>query len=141
MRNKKLVFVFIVVLAIIAITIKRCNKYNREEVKENIATSVNSEKGSRGLNRDVSRLFYSKHAKCRMECGHISQKEVREILEQGTINYRKSDLQDARGPEYAVEGITSDRQKVRIVFAPRKTQTTVITVIDLDNDWSCPSCN
>ena len=76
-----------------------------------------------------------------MECRRISQSEVEEILKKGNINYKKSDLRDARGPEYAVEGFTSDRQKVRIVFAPKKTQTTVVTVIDLENEWSCPSCD
>lgn len=141
MSNKKLAFLLVIVLAIIAIAIKRCNKYDKADLKETNPTSTNTPKNKRGLNRDVSLLFYSKHAKCRMECRHISKKEVEEILEQGTINYKKSDLQDVRGPEYAVEGLTSDKQKVRIVFAPKKTQTTVITVIDLENEWSCPSCN
>jgi hypothetical protein len=75
-----------------------------------------------------------------MECRHISQREVEAIVQQGVINYKKSELQSA-SPTYAVEGTTDDGQKVRIVVAPRKTQTTVVTVIDLKNEWSCPSCN
>jgi len=54
-----------------------------------------------------------------MKCRHITQQEVKDILVNGTINYNKSDLNDSRGPSYAVEGMTRDRQKVRIIFAPQ----------------------
>jgi hypothetical protein len=93
------------------------------------------------LERNSSHLSYSKHAKCRMECRHISQEEVKQILETGTINYKKSNLQSDEGTEYALEGTTSDGQHVRIIFAPKATRTTVVTVIDLEKDWPCPYCN
>ncbi len=56
-----------------------------------------------------------------MKCRRITQQEVKDILVNGTINYNKSDLNDSRGPSYAVEGMTRDRQKVRIIFAPAGT--------------------
>ncbi|MEP6676488.1 MAG: DUF4258 domain-containing protein [Ferruginibacter sp.] len=90
-----------------------------------------------GLNRRVSNLIYTKHARCRMDCRHIDETEVKEILEKGEINLNKSELQDARGPKYAVEGITHDRQHVRIIFAQDPEGTAVITVIDLDTEWEC----
>ena len=58
-------------------------------------------------------------------------------MEKGKINYTKSDLQNARCPRYAVEGITQDNQKTRIVFAQCNEKTEVVTVIDLDTEWSC----
>ena len=63
--------------------------------------------------------------------------EVHEIMQNGKINYKKSDLKNGRCPRYAVEGFTSDNQRVRIVFAQCNTNTTVVTVIDLEKDWTC----
>ncbi|MBI3137562.1 MAG: DUF4258 domain-containing protein [Sphingobacteriales bacterium] len=91
----------------------------------------------KGFDRRVSYLEYSSHAKCRMQCRRISQAEVEEIMREGKINYNKSDLQNARCPRYAVEGITIDEQRVRIVFAQCNDKTVVVTVIDLETDFSC----
>lgn len=98
------------------------------------ASTVNRD---RGFDRRVSYLEYSNHAKCRMQCRKISQKEVEEIMRDGKINYTKSDLQNARCPRYAVEGVTSDNQRVRIVYAQCNESTTVVTVIDLETDFEC----
>lgn len=92
---------------------------------------------NRGFDRRISYIEYSKHAKCRMKCRKITQKEVEQIMKEGSINYKKSDLDNARCPRYALEGITPDNQTVRIVFAQCEKQTTVVTVIDLGTDWSC----
>lgn len=90
-----------------------------------------------GLNRDARSLIYSRHAKCRMECRHISEQEVLDILRNGRINYAKSDLRGKPDPKYAVEGITRDDQQVRIVFASSPRGLVVVTVIDLDKEWKC----
>ena len=55
----------------------------------------------RGFDRRVSYLEYSDHARCRMKCRKITQKEVEEIMKEGKINYRKSELQTTRCPRYA----------------------------------------
>ncbi len=73
-----------------------------------------------------------------MDCRKITQQEVKQILKEGNINYKKSDV---NGPEcnrkYAVEGYSSDRQHLRIVFAPCNDELTVITCIDLGTEWEC----
>ncbi|HQV05993.1 MAG TPA: DUF4258 domain-containing protein [Chitinophagaceae bacterium] len=92
---------------------------------------------SRGFDRRVSYLQYSAHAKCRMKCRKITQAEVKEIMQDGKINYYKSDLQNARCPRYAVEGITDDGQRVRIIYAQCSESTTVVTVIDLEHEYDC----
>lgn len=91
----------------------------------------------RGFDRRISFIEYSNHAKCRMACRKISQAEVEEIMRDGTINYKKSDLQNARCPRYALEGRTRDDQRVRIIFAQCNESTTVVTVIDLETDYKC----
>lgn len=83
------------------------------------------------------KLIYTKHARCRMACRHIDESEVQEILQTGAINERKSEPAARPDPKYALEGRTHDGQQVRIIFAPADRGMVVITVIDLDTDWSC----
>jgi hypothetical protein len=89
------------------------------------------------LVRKPSTLIYSKHARCRMACRHIDETEVAEILQKGRINYAKSEPAGRPDPKYALEGTTHDGQNVRIVFATAKKGTVVVTVIDLDTEWTC----
>ncbi|MBC7629262.1 DUF4258 domain-containing protein [Ferruginibacter sp.] len=89
------------------------------------------------FNRNVKNIIYSKHAHCRMDCRHIDETEVKEILATGHINTNKIQ-EDERGKTYPLEGITHDKQHVRIVFAPKENNTVeVVTCIDLDTDWPC----
>jgi len=92
------------------------------------------------FNRNATTVIYTKHARCRMDCRHIDETEVKEILQKGNINYAKSEPNDKPDPKYALEGITHDGQEVRIVFAPSKKGMVVITVIDLKQEWQC-ACN
>ena len=89
-----------------------------------------------GFNRNTDKLTFSKHAKCRMDCRKIDESEVKEILKNGKINYKKIQL-DKRGKTYPVEGFTQDKQHVRIVFAPKDDGLVVVTVIDLGTEWKC----
>lgn len=97
------------------------------------------------------KLEYSKHASCRMECRHISEAEIVELLGvwkkgndkdkiagKGKINYDKSDVHDLPYPTYAIEGVTSLGKNLRIVIADCDTISKVVTAIDLkmEND-SC----
>lgn len=77
------------------------------------------------------------HARCRMDCRNIDETEVKDILENGSINYRKSDLKDKPCPTYALEGITKDNQRVRVVVGDCNNEAVIITVIDLDHEFEC----
>ncbi len=106
----------------------------------NKVTHPPSDKPVRDLNFDRragTQLIYTKHARCRMACRHIDESEVKDILENGVVNDRKSEPAARPDPKYALEGRTRDGQQVRIVFAPTGRGMVVITVIDLDTDWSC----
>ena len=141
--NKKWVpYILIIVLGAAVIIIKNCKNKDQPQPKPKVinndrkdpATEINRD---RGFDRRVSYLEYSNHAKCRMQCRHISQAEVEEIMRDGNINYHKSDLKNARCPRYALEGVTSDNQRVRIVYAQCNEATTVVTVIDLETEFEC----
>lgn len=40
--------------------------------------------------RDISHLILTKHAKCRMDCRHITEQEIKEVINTGNVNYSKS---------------------------------------------------
>src|SRR5450755_4688996 len=63
-------------------------------------------------------LIYTRHALCRMDCRHITPKEIHEILDRGTINYMKSEPEARPDPKYAMEGYTDEQQHLRIIIAP-----------------------
>src|SRR5450432_1581994 len=54
-------------------------------------------------------LVFTKHARCRMDCRHITSKEIHEILDNGTINYGKSEPDGKTDYKWAVEGVTNER--------------------------------
>ena len=130
--------ILVFALAALVFIIRQC-KDERDITGSTKSKNTTTTDRDRGFDRRISYIHYSNHAKCRMECRKISQSEVEEIMRDGKINYNKSDLQNARCPRYAVEGVTTDNQKVRIVFAQCNEKTEVVTAIDLDTEWSC-SC-
>jgi hypothetical protein len=140
--KKALPLILLAVLAVIALSIKQCNsttndvKPTTKNKKQTDTTQQDYSK--RGLNRSPSHINYSKHARCRMDCRHIDEAEVQQILKEGKINYTKSELkgEDCK-KKYAVEGDTKDKQEVRIIFAPCADEVTVVTVIDLGKEWVC----
>ena len=137
MNFKKLFpFLLLVVLAVVAIGIRQCKQVPTN--KSTTQTVGDATKQPRGLNRNPSHINYSKHAKCRMACRHIDEIEIDDMLKNGTINYKKSELQgeDCR-KKYAVEGYSKDKQHLRLIFAPCGDEMTVVTCIDLDQEWTC----
>ncbi len=94
-----------------------------------------------GLNRNITELVYTKHARCRMDCRHFTEKEILEILKDGKLNKQKSQPEDLPCPSYALEGTTSDGQKARVIFAScDQDMVKVITCIDLNKKYKC-DCN
>lgn len=100
------------------------------------STRTNGAEATDAVNRDPSVLVYSKHARCRMNCRHIDESEVKEILANGKVNEAKIETSE-KGTSFPLEGTTHDNQHVRIVVAPKQTETVVVTVIDLDTEWPC----
>ncbi len=136
-KNKWFIYLIIAFLGLILLVVNLVRKKSttdKDPVKSEKGSSINRD---RGFDRRISYLEYSQHAICRMGCRHITRSEVEDIMKNGHINYKKSDLQNARCPRYAIEGRTSDAQQVRIIFAQCNERTEVVTVIDLDSEWEC----
>ena len=138
MTKKILPILFFALLALAAIWLKNRNGLNNDDKeRKKPKTDKPTVNRDRGFDRRISYLEYTRHAKCRMECRHVTQKEVEDIVRNGEINYRKSDVNDVPCPTYALEGYTDDKQHVRIVFAQCDNKTKVVTCIDLDNEFAC----
>lgn len=93
-----------------------------------------------GFDRNSTHLILTRHARCRMDCRHINETELKEILHDGSVNYNKSEPQNSRGPKYALEGYTKEHQHLRVIFAPENDGMVVVTCIDLDNEFACGDC-
>lgn len=92
------------------------------------------------------KLEYTKHAACRMECRHITEADIREILGTGAttgsgkVNYDKSDVHHKPYPTYAIEGVTKTGKNLRIVIDDVDTISKVITTIDLRMEKDSCDC-
>ena len=141
--NKKWAPYILIVLMVVAIVVIKLVKGKDQNSPKTKTTTTNTKdpvstvNRDRGFDRRVSYLKYSNHADCRMDCRKISRAEVEEIMLDGKINYSKSDIKNGRCPRYAIEGITRDNQRVRIVYAQCNEWTTVVTVIDLETEYEC----
>jgi Domain of unknown function (DUF4258) len=140
MNRKWYPYLLIVVLGAVLFFVKRCpgnakkTDVTTNDKRKDPASDVNR---NRGFDRRISYIEYTEHAKCRMKCRRISQAEIEEIMQDGKINYNKTDVNARPCPAYALEGVTKDNQFVRIVFGQCDLKTKVVTVIDLNTDWSC----
>jgi hypothetical protein len=90
--------------------------------------------------RPAKPVAYTRHALCRMKCRNINESEVSEILRKGKVNKRKSDANAKPCPTEAIEGLSADGQKIRVVVGRCQDSDKIITVIDLENEYVC-SCN
>ena len=87
--------------------------------------------------RDTNHLILTKHARCRMDCRHITAEEIKDVIHNGNVNYSRSGQGNKGDDTYALEGYSNERQHIRIVVAPENDGLVVITCIDLDHEWPC----
>lgn len=134
MLKKYLPFIVLLAAALFYWYIKsNQRKYYPKHDVENITVPG---KNDEGFSRHPDKIIYTKHARCRMDCRHIDESEVKEIIENGNVNYARIE-EDAQGKTYPVEGTTHDGQYVRIVVAPKDDNLVIVTVIDLKTEWHC----
>ncbi len=127
MKNKNLLGSILLIIIIIALWLWKQNS--------SLKSSSNED-----LFRNTSHLILTKHAKCRMDCRHITEDEIKEIIHDGKVNEAKSGPGSKGDETYALEGYSNQHQHLRIVVAPESDGLVVITCIDLDNEWQC-NCN
>lgn len=86
-------------------------------------------------------LVVTKHARCRMGCRKLDAYEVQQIIDNGTVNRKKSrPAEGDRCKSLAYEGRSADGPRARIIVGECEDHPILITVIDLDNKYAC-SCD
>ncbi len=134
MVKKNFHYIFLIASALLYWYIKTNQRGPQHQ--NNYPTNNNTTVNEKDLNRHPGNIIYSRHCQCRMECRHITETEIKEILENGQINSNKIE-HSAKGVTYPLEGVTNEKQHLRVVFAPKGDEVEVVTCIDLDNEWPC----
>ena len=86
------------------------------------------------------KLEYTKHAECRMQCRHITEADIKQVLKTGKVNYGKSDVHHKPYPTYAIEGISATGKNLRIIIDDVDTISKVVTTIDLAMEKDSCDC-
>ena len=143
-KNKNIYSLIILGVLIVIYFLLSFDGCDHSNIGFNKSTEETTSKRNQRDHREAAfrhqRIYYTKHAACRMDCRSIDESEVKEILKDGEINYSKSDMKSKPCPKYAVEGITHDGQHVRIIVGNCGSQASIVTVIDLENEVEC-DCN
>ena len=107
--------------------------------QDSIPSSASSSTSEHQTAIDPStKLIFTHHAQCRMDCRHITEADIREVLREGHINEAKSQQNESPCPTYAIEDDrNSDGVRLRIVFAKCDDITKVVTCIDRDHEYEC----
>lgn len=122
MKTKQATFTLvIIVLLLLVFLYKRWREPERKEL----------------FDRTPSALIYTKHALCRMNCRKISRDDINEIMKKGIINFNRTNHRDRPCPTFALQGRTSDGERLRVIFAQCATETKVVTCYNLDEDFEC----
>ena len=111
---------------------------NKIEQQNNFQKSTSNPSAHQQIIFTTDHLIFTKHARCRMECRHINEQEIEEVITNGHINEGKSETNATPCPTYALEDETSDRKSLRIVFAKcQEGEAKVITCIELGKEFDC----
>ncbi len=128
---------------ILAILVATGGYYLRQNNK---AETVGQNTETPGIPKEITRdelvwagkpVTVTKHGHCRMDCREIDAYEVQQILLKGQKNVAKSKPNDTPCPSTALEGVTRDGQRVRIVVSDCGSTAKLVTVIDLETDYKC----
>ena len=85
-------------------------------------------------------LKYTRHGECRMNCRHVTDRNIKNLLKTGKIDWAKSTPRPHSGcPVYRIKSNTSKRQLAG-VFGACKSSTDLVTVINTGRNWVCPPC-
>ena len=87
--------------------------------------------------RNSANLILTKHAVCRMNCREITLEEIKEIISQGRVNKAKSGIGSKGDSTFALEGVSEEKQHIRVVVAQDEKALVVITCVDLNKDRPC----
>ena len=93
------------------------------------------------LNRNPSRIEYTKFALCRMDCRHINANSVMGIVRNGQVNRGRSDVHKKPCPIFTVLGITKQKMNIIIIIQQCGTVAKVLDCYDANETVGCNCVN
>ena len=93
------------------------------------------------LNRNPSRIEYTKFALCRMDCHHINANSIMAILRNGELNRAKSDLHKRPCPIFTIHGLTKQNMSIIITLQQCGTVAKVLDCYDANGIVGCSCVN
>ena len=140
----KVILLIVLVIAIFFARVYRKQGHRSIEVTTSQSHETNNSTPSTSTGEHQTaidpstKLIFTHHAQCRMDCRHITEADIREVLREGHINEAKSQQNESPCPTYAIEDDrNSDGVRLRIVFAKCDDITKVVTCIDRDHEYEC----
>ncbi|MEP7277679.1 MAG: DUF4258 domain-containing protein [Bacteroidota bacterium] len=130
--KKALPYILLAVLLVAALAIRRCRSVAKS--KKDIENKIDR---NTVLDRRPGFLEYTDHAKCRMDCGHITPQAVVYIFQNGEVNNNITETDARPCPVYALEGYTAAKQHLRIIVAQCDYKTKLVTCVNIDTPFDC----
>lgn len=86
---------------------------------------------------DSTMVYFSRTATCRMDCLHLSEDDVREVLKTGEATPGKPRDSSSTSTIFLFEGDIRGNRRMRMVATPKGTSLFVITVSLYGEKMSC----
>ncbi len=109
---------------------KNANIRNRVTVDNTVDTYLK-------IRDTLKPIIYSDNIECRMKCIGISKEDVKEILQEGELNFGAGEAMDNL---YPVKGKTNSGKNLVITMQFEDTLKRVITVVNKDTTNNCDMC-
>jgi len=93
------------------------------------------------LNRNPSRIEYTKFALCRMDCHHINANSIMGIFRNGEVNRARSDLHKKPCPIFTVRGVTKQKMNIILVIQQCGNVAKVLDCYDANETVGCNCIN
>jgi hypothetical protein len=93
------------------------------------------------LNRNPSRIEYTKFALCRMDCHHINANSIMGIFRDGEVDRTKSDLHKKACPIFTVRGSTKQKMSIILIIQQCGTVAKVLDCYDAKGTLGCNCIN
>ncbi|HEV8271463.1 MAG TPA: hypothetical protein VGQ04_09190 [Chitinophagaceae bacterium] len=93
------------------------------------------------LNRNPSRIEYTKFALCRMDCHHINANSIMGIFRNGEVNRARSDLHKKPCPIFTIRGITKQKISIIIIIQQCGTVAKILDCYDANGTLGCDCIN
>jgi hypothetical protein len=93
------------------------------------------------LNRNPSRIEYTKFALCRMDCDHINANSIVGIFRNGEVNRARSDIHKKPCPIFTIRGVTKQKMSIIIIIQQCGTVAKVLDCFDANGTVGCNCIN